>query len=202
MPDPLNNEKEILHQVAAGSAEAFATLFNHYRAKLFTNLFHLTKSREIAEDIVHEVFLKIWAARAQLTTIDNFNAYLHTISRNLAYNGFKRAAKETLILAELRRDQSASGPVTAATPATQLMSKEVRAFIRETVDRLSPQQKTIFLMSREEGLKHEEIARRVGISVSTVKTHMGLALKFLRDEISGAYGPSAIAIFVIFHLYT
>lgn len=192
----LYNEKDLLRQVAGGSEEAFTELFNAYRKKLFTNIYKLTESKEIAEDTVHEVFLKIWVNRSSLTTIDNFSAYLNRMAHNHAYSGFRRMAKETLILAELKNQDAGYHEH----PGEQLMAKEVRDFIKATVDQLTPQQRTVFLLSREQGLKQEEIARRLNISLFTVKKHMVDALRYLREEVKKSYGSYAIAIFVLYNL--
>src|ERR1700754_3327510 len=119
------NERELLQQVAEGSSQAFSQLFHAYRKKLYTNIFKLTDSRQMAEDIVSQVFLKIWANRHSLHTIDNFNAYLSRMAANHAYTAFRRMAKETLVLAELKKEQ-AGAPLE---PDQQLRAKEVREFI-------------------------------------------------------------------------
>lgn len=80
----------------------------------------------------------------------------------------------------------------------ELISKEVQQYIRNLVDRLTPQQRRVFLLAREGGLKQEEIAKLLGISVFVVKKHMVNALKFMREEIGKTYGPQAVAVFVIF----
>lgn len=195
-PDFRHSEKELLRQVAWGSEKAFAELFNTYRPKLYTAIFRITKSREIAEDTVGDVFLKIWTNRESLIEIENFSAYLNRMAQNHAYTGFRRLAKESLVLAELRRETYTDN----TNPGQVLMAKEVKTFIQETIDKLTPRQKLVFLLSRQEGLKHEEIADRLNISLSTVKSHIGDALRYLRDEIGKSYGSQAVALFVIYNL--
>lgn len=190
-------EKEILHQVAQGSEAAFRSLFNEYRRKLFTYVFKITDSAELAEDAVHDVFLKIWLNRAQLPQVDNFNAYVHRMAHNVAYSGFRRKAKETLILAELRNGLSETD---TQHPGKLLVAKEVRELINAAMEKLTPQQKLIFRMSREQGLKHEEIAKELDLSISTVKKHIGAALAFLREEVGEAYGPAATILFILYQL--
>ncbi len=191
----LYDEKELLQQVASGSEEAFSLLFRRYRGKLYHYVLDFTQSKEEAEDIVHDVFLKIWNSRETLTAIDSINSYLYKMSRNQAINGLRRKAKERLVLAELRQEPMAIFP--DIDPASQ---KEVRDSIQQAISKLSPQQRKVFLLSRQDGLKHEQIAEELGISITTVKTHIGRALQFLREEIRQAYGEQAIAIFVLYGL--
>lgn len=194
-------EKELLQQLATGNEQAFETLFNAYRKKLYTNIYKLTDSREAAEDAVHEVFLKIWLNRTDVGAIENFGAYLRRMAHNQAVSSFRRMAKETLIIAELRHDVMQQANATAsAQPSHQLMAKEVRDFIRDAINNLTPQQKTVYLLNREEGLKPAEIADQLGISLHTAKKHLADALQHLRRDINDNYGPYAFAIYVIFNV--
>ena len=189
----LYNEKDLLLQVSEGNEHAFRQLFNTYRSKLYTYIFKITESKETAEDTVHDVFLKLWTNKEKLTEIQNLNAYLYKMAHNHAYNGFRRMAKETLVMAELERQHGYE----LSDPDDQLVRKEVRKFIYEAVNKLTPQQKEVFKMSRELGMKQEEIAQRLNISIHTVKKHLTDALNYLRKEISQSYGSKAVALYVI-----
>lgn len=196
MHEPLPyNEPELLRQVADGSESAFKRLFDSYERRLYTYAYKLTASREATEDIVQDIFLTLWAMREKLPEIRNLNAYLHRSAHNACMRSMRNMARETLVQHYLK--SKATGIEEAG---NQLLSKEIRTQIQNLVDRLSPKQRQAFLLSREEGLRHEEIAQRMGIALNTVKTHLGDALKFLRDELSGQYGTQALAIFVIFQL--
>ncbi|SIT20493.1 RNA polymerase sigma-70 factor, ECF subfamily [Filimonas lacunae] len=176
--------KHWLQQMAEGDEEAFAQLFDAYRRRIYTYIIKVTGSAELAEDAIQDIFLKIWKDRTRLGHVENFNAYLHRMAHNYAYSGFRSMAREELIMAELKKETS---PETAH-PEQIFLSKEVRAQILELVNQLSPQQRAVFLLSKEAGLKQEEIARKLDISVLTVKKHMGIAVRILREEIRGRYG--------------
>jgi RNA polymerase sigma factor (sigma-70 family) len=121
----LHNERALLQEVSEGNEDAFRNLFNGYRSKLYTYILRLSRSNEIAEDTVHDVFLKLWENRTTLPQIENLNAYLYRMAHNKAYTGFKRRAKESLILAVLEKEQS--GIHQGATD-DGITTKEVRAF--------------------------------------------------------------------------
>lgn len=193
----LHNERALLLQVAEGSEVAFRTLFNNYRSKLYTYILRLSRSNEVAEDTVHDVFLKLWENRTTLHQIENLNAYLYRMAHNKAYTVFKRRAKETLILAVLEKEQSG---VHQGGIDDGITTKEVRAFIQQAVGKLTPQQKKVFLLSRQEGLTLEEIAHTLHIAPNTAKNHLVEALRLLREEINNTYGAQAIAIYVIYNL--
>src|ERR1700753_617151 len=81
-----HNEKQLLLRIAAGDAAAFSALFYTYHQTLAAYILRLTKSPIIAEEIVQDTFIKLWEKRSQLATVDNFHAYLFTISRNHTFN--------------------------------------------------------------------------------------------------------------------
>lgn len=188
-------EKDLLRQIAQGSEAAFRSIFNSYRPRLYTYILRLSKSRETAEDVVHDVFLKIWENREGLTAVEHFGAYLFQAARHHAYNCFRRRAKEILILDAIRSEQS---EVSAFEGEDKITIQEVKDFIRLTVEKMTPQQKQVFRLSREKGLKHEEIATQLNITTRTVSNHLSDALRLLREEISIRYGSQAIGIFVIY----
>src|SRR5262249_27736664 len=103
----LHSEKNILQEIAAGSEAAFRELFQAYRKKLFTYVYKIIESREVAEDAVQEIFLKLWSIRETLPAINNINAYLHRMAHNYAYHGFRQLAKEELMLDYLKRQDIA-----------------------------------------------------------------------------------------------
>ena len=177
--ETIHTEKELLLLAAQGSEPAFTLLFNRYKHKLYSYLLSLTTSPQIAEDIIQDTFLKLWKDRASLKAIDYFNAYLFTMTRNLAINSFKRMARETAILAALQPQQN--NP--AATVADNLSLKEVEQLLHQTIQSLPPQQKLIYTLSREQGLKHEDIAHQLHLSSSTVRNHIVQALRKIRKKI-------------------
>jgi len=158
----------------------------------------MTGSRERAEDGVHDVFLKIWESRGDLGHIENVNAYLHRMAHNQAYSGFRRMARETLILEELRLESEGA---TAENTDTRIRHEEVKTLIDNLVKQLTPQQKQVFLFSRVQELKQQDIAKKMNISVSTVKNHLAAAMHFLREEVAKTYGSQAVAIYVLYGLY-
>jgi RNA polymerase sigma factor (sigma-70 family) len=116
------------------------------------------------------------------------------MAHNHALNGLRRMARKIIIMAELEKTagHEYSGP------DDKLLRKEIREMIHDAVSKLTPQQKEVFKMSREEGLKQEDIAQRLNISIFTVKKHLTDALNYLRKEIGNSYGSQAISICLIY----
>ena len=178
-----NTDAAILKALANDDEQAFAALYHKYHRKLFYFVLNLTQSQQTAEDALQEVFLKIWADRKQLTGISNFNAWIFRITKNHVLNGLRRMAQETLILAEIARDINAGTEDTYAL----LSYKDVHAVLKAGMNELPPQQKLVMELSRDEGLKYEEIGARMNISPLTVKKHAAQALQYLREKIRRYY---------------
>lgn len=173
-----HNENELLQLAANGGQDAFTELFMQNRHKLFSFLMRLTQSPEATEDVIQDIFMKLWRNKSSLAEIDNFSSYLFRMAQNQCITQFKRMAKETLILSRLASDSSAS----RSTTEDHIAVKEVQEQLQQAVAKLTPQQKLVFTLSREKGLKYDEIAAELNISPSTVKNHMIDALRIIRQH--------------------
>ena len=149
---------------------------------------------------MQDIFLQLWTMREKLPGINNLNAYLHKSASHAAYRSLERLAKEELVIHYLKIKSGAPEQGDTANVFNQVLSKEIRGQVQQLVDQLTPRQREVFLLSRENGLKNEEIAQRLGIGYESVKSHLADALKFLRRELKKQYGWQATAIFVVYQL--
>lgn len=173
-------EKDWLIMAADGDELAFTHLFHAYKFKLYGFISKLTGSPQTAEDVVQDVFLKLWKNRGDLRAVDSFGSYLFRMAQNHAINGFRKMAREEVMRKEMRADELPAH----STPQSHIALKETREILHKAIQQLPPRQKAIYLLSREEGVKHEEIARRLQITTGTVKNHMIQALRTLREQLS------------------
>lgn len=173
-----NAERALLLSSSKGDAGAFTQLFHLHKHKLYSFLLRLTGSPQMAEDIVQDVFVKIWTQKEHLAEIEKFGGYLFRMAKNYAINAFRKMAVETLALSKLQSitDHNSTD--------AYLNEKETTALLQDALSRLSSQQKLVYTLSREEGLKYDEIAQRLNVSPSTVKNHMIIALRTLRATIN------------------
>lgn len=171
------NENYLLQRIALGDELAFRELYNRHWNRLYSFALSWLKSSVLAEDMVQDVFLKLWVNRGQLQKIKNAEDYLFIACRNTVINLMNKNAV---------RLNAAKLPVTAPEgpllPDAALQLKEMRHTIQELVERLPPQQRQVFKLSREDGLTHEQIALRLGIMKETVKNHLVRALNTLRKS--------------------
>lgn len=182
MSEKLINEKELLARVAQADEKAFEQIVHYYYPRLLPFTTNITKSRDIAEEIVQEVFLRLWLRRNELDRIYHLGSWLFTIASNLSFTYIKRAAVEGKLLKLL---QSAQADHTL--DAEERMNwKESGLLIHDAVMRLPPQQQLVYKLSRQQGLSNQEIATHLQLSPNTVKNHLVKAIQSIRQFIQRA----------------
>lgn len=164
-----HNERELLLQVAQGNEKALSELFYQYHHHLGIYIYQLTSSRELAEEIVQDVFLKIWTNRESLTQVDNFKTWLFVIAKNHALNCLRKLVRE-----RMQRQQWANSQESELLPE-ETNGEEQFQLIDQAISQLPPQQKKVFILSRYRRLKYEEIARELNLSRETVKSYLQIA---------------------------
>ncbi len=183
MSTPIINILEndaLLIKLKNGDATAFEEIYNQYRSKIYTYALKLSKSTVVAEEIVQEVFIKIWQKREQLNPELHFGAYLKKITLNHVLNHLKKVAREKTLQDELFNYLS----LIRNNAEDSLLEKELLKTYEEAIAQLPPQKKIIYQLSRNEELSHDEIAKKLNISKNTVKNHMVEATKFIRNYVS------------------
>lgn len=172
-----NDETRLLQQIAAGNQFAFNYLFEHYRNRLFTYLCKVTKSRETSEEIVLDVFLKIWTGREVVSEIKNFEAFIFRVARNKALDFLRTLHTKPDIQSEVWEKLEL---MSNEAPDDNIIKKDTAANIENAVNQLSPQRKRVYQLSREEGLSYDEIATRLNLSKNTVRNHISASLELIR----------------------
>ncbi|WP_139302439.1 RNA polymerase sigma factor, partial [Mucilaginibacter polytrichastri] len=174
---PLNDETELLAKVVQGDQRAFTTIFDYYQKYVFGFGLKLTYSEDLAEEIVQDIFLKVWYGRDKLNTIESFGAYLNRLVRNHAFNLLRQVASHA------KANKRIGEGLSELDNSTQhdLDLRETTRLLDEAIQLLPLQQKKIYILCRQEGLKYEEAAQQLNISPDTVHYHMKLALNAIRE---------------------
>ncbi|RBL88506.1 RNA polymerase sigma-70 factor [Chitinophaga flava] len=173
----LNSEPDLLLLVSQGDEAAFARLFHAYHQRLGAFVFQLTGSITMAEEIVQEVFIRIWEKKEKLSQVHHFHPYLYMVAKNYTFSFLKKLGRELEHKQqwELTLSASTDNPYEESTDAC------FRRIIDQAVAELPAQRQKVYLLSRDEGLRQAEIAERMAISRETVKKHMVLALRAIRS---------------------
>jgi RNA polymerase sigma-70 factor (ECF subfamily) len=175
------SNKELLLLLRKGDRVAFYNIYERYCKRLYGFVFRYIKQEDDADEIVQEVFVKLWEARSNIDVYSSFDAFLFTIAYNTTMTLFRKRIKERKYLEYLQSIQQIEN---APDIIEEIHFNELNSNFQSLLKQLTPRQKEIFLLSREEGLTHEEIAKKLGISVNTVKKHMTNTLTFLKNNIN------------------
>lgn len=172
--------QELFKQIAKGDAAAFKALFDVYKKKLYAAACKITKSTDTAEDIVQEIFARMWEKRLQLTDIEDPAAYIFTIAYHESFRYLKRVSTDRQLYESLRLRMKTEDNKTEE----GIEVKETQEIVNHVIEELPSQRQLIYKLSREEGLSYKEIAERLHISPLTVKKQLQLALRNIRSGLS------------------
>jgi RNA polymerase sigma-70 factor (ECF subfamily) len=177
----LHIDTKLLEQLSNGDEQAFESFFTTYYNRLFQYIFGFTKSRQVTEELVMDVFLKIWLGRSILPEINHFDSFLFRVAHNKSIDFLRAVARDPsfkdLLWDQIQfanNDQSDS----------KLMTQEYEKKLREAISLLSPQRKKVYQMSREEDMNHDQVAAKLNLSRHTVNNHIVEAQRFIRNYLS------------------
>jgi RNA polymerase sigma-70 factor (family 1) len=195
-PQPPYQEKDLLARIAAGDENAFTQVFEMYRQRLYNYLLSITKFPVIAEDIVVDVFMKLWVGRELLTNVRDLEGFLHKVAYNKAMDFFTTTARHTRLLQVYAERIDNNREKTAD---ELMVDDECRRILLEAVNQLPPQRKLIYTLSREQGLTHEQIAHALNLSRNTVKNSIVTATRSISEYLQKYY-PGKTALSCLFFL--
>lgn len=170
----LHTDKQLVELIKKDDEYALKVLFDKYFNPLCSFSVKITGNKQLAEEAVADTFIELWKKRSYLEITDNEKAYLFKMVRNISLNAIRKNNFETDSLNEDHIKQF------SISPEQELISKENTGSIEGLLSALTEPAKTIFLMNREENFSYKEIAEILKISIKTVESHMGKALKLLR----------------------
>jgi RNA polymerase sigma-70 factor (family 1) len=159
--------------------ESFGLLYKDYFADLLSFVRRYVHAETIAEDIVQDIFVKLWDKKDDLTNVLEWRAYLFKMAKNRALDYLKKIKRVDYMPAEMIQEfkNFDKGVENLA------IEKEYFEFLRKQFDRLPETSKNVFVLCREMGKSYEEVASELSISKNTVKHHMVSTVKWLRQEV-------------------
>jgi RNA polymerase sigma-70 factor (ECF subfamily) len=175
------SDQILSYQIKNGDMSAFDDIYKKYSVRIYSFVFGIIKSKDDAEDIVQEVFIKLWDKRKSLNEHLSFKSFLFTIAYNTTISMIRKRVKEKDFIMMVRSKQI---PLNSDSVDLKLEFQELQEKLDKTIEDLPKRQKQVFVLSRREELSYKEIAKKMGISVNTVENHMSKALKFIRKNIN------------------
>jgi len=178
---------EVVSQCLAGSQGAWRTLVDAFARRVFNMAYQFTGSRQEAEDMTQEVFLKLHGALPKYDPGKNFQAWFLTLARNHLIDEYRRTRWERSQRDEF--DERVLAHAAADGPEESLADKETKAFVWEGLNRLSPEMRTVIVLRDLQGHSYEEMAGMLGLPLGTVKSRVNRAriqlARVLRDTEGG-----------------
>jgi len=159
---------------------AYKELFTSLYSYLYHFAFSFVKSKQSAEEVLSDVFIKIWEKRTDLGKIANLKVYLYVATRNMALNYVEKQKRD----ATHNIDDFTTGMKSFYFDPEQLMiTAEMITLIQKAINSLPPKCKLVFKLIKEDGLKYKEVAEIMNISIKTVENHLAIALKKISSAV-------------------
>lgn len=173
---PSNDEKELLMQLREGNAQALDYFYHQYSLRIYRKLLKMVRVETIAEELVQDVFVRIWDKRHQIDPDRSFRSYLFTIAQNLVYDLYRKVAREER-LQEVIKDASSEIYMHVE---EGVFLKETSEILNKAINNLPSQQKLVFTLCKLEGKSYEDASATLGISTSTINNHIVKATKSIK----------------------
>ncbi len=180
----LKSEKsnnELVRLLQKGDMTAFDAIYQQYGRRVSGFVFRYIKQEADVEEIVQEVFVKIWVNRHKLDADASFESYLFTITYNTIISIIRKRVNEKKYVEHVKSLQRHNY---VDNTIDDIQYKDLNTKVDLLLNQLTPRQKEIFLLSREQGLTHKEIAAKLNISSNTVKNHLVTTLSFLKSKLA------------------
>ncbi len=182
--------KILLQRIAGGDRVAFTYFYTSHLNRLYRYIFLFTKSKEDTEEILQDIFIKIWENREKLIEIDSASCYLTQIAKNKILDKVRSLQVRQRVLSELRRSRENF----AFTTGDDCVYREYYHVVQKAIDRLPPKRKLIFRLNIENGLSQDEIAHQLKISRSVVQKQLYSATHFVRKYLL-EHGEISMSVF-------
>jgi len=158
----------LVKEIKAGSQQAFGEVYDLYSKPLYRNIFRLVKDEFVAEELLQDLFLKIWQHREKIDPEKSFKSFLYKVAENLVYTHFRKIAKDKRMIDHLTNLSTEYD----SNAEELIIKKEGHHLLKLAIESLSPQRKHIYTLCKLEGKSYDEVSTELGISTSTIQDHI------------------------------
>lgn len=189
------SDEQLIPAVRRGDHYAFDQIFHKYGPSLLSFVASVLKDETDAEEVVQDVFLKIWEKRKDLDSSLSFKSYLFTIALNTTKNRYRKKLQAE----KYKQDLALELNISQTSDFDAIEYRNLLDYVDKIIEKLPPSRREIFILSKKDGLKNPEIAKLLNISEQTVKNQLVSALKFLRSESAKDGNELGLLFFLLFY---
>ncbi len=164
----------LLTRVRQGDVQAFEEIYCMYSSRLYSSILRMVKSASVAEELLQDVFQRLWEYREKIDPGKSFRAYIFTIAQHLVFDYFNKTSRQRII-ENYMQHAGAVHPFSYV-----LEEKETAHILNEAIQQLPPQRKLVYTLCKVEGRSYEDVSRNLGISMSTISDHIVKATKSIK----------------------
>lgn len=173
----------LLYNLRSGCPDSFNIVYQTYFNGMYKRVLYLVKDDQITDELVQDLFLKVWVKREDIDLSRSFRSYLYTIANNLIADHFREIARDKRLIEGLIKIQ---GPNFYCSDQ-HLEERESRKILNSAIESLTPQRKKVFVCCKLQGYSYQEASEELGISVATVNTHISHSFKLIRKFMVSSY---------------
>jgi len=188
-----HNQDQLIIKLSKGNKAAFEELFNYYYPRLYNFSIKFLKLEEGIDDILQEVFIRIWENRKNIYSSNTFNSYIFTITKNLLLNELRSRLNNNKIKDKIFK-LSVSKEYTII---QDIEYNDLTDKVDQIIETMPSKTKTVYELSRKKGLSNKEIAKKLEISPKTVEYHISQSIRFLKDKLK-EFGLISLLYFYLF----
>lgn len=177
------SDTELTDLLTAGDELAYIEVYNRYWERLFIHACKMLRDEEHAMDVIQDIFTALWSKREKLSINISVKTYLYTSVRNAVINSIKKSKQQEKYMDSI----SAFAKKGEMSTENHIIYRDFVEQIDKEVENFSPRMKTVFVLSREDGLSNKDIAKALNITDHTVKKTINRALKILRTQVSSLF---------------
>ncbi len=193
-----NHELQYLHALQQGDENAFTVLYNEYWDALFGIAYSTPRSKEVAQEIVQDVFLSLWANRNTLNIQTTIKAYLSGAVRHAVFNYFDKQ----IVRNKYKVNIASKASIATNSTEEQIAFEEIQSLVNRELECLPETTRIIFILSRFRGFTVSEISTQLSLSGKAVEYHLTKALKYLRPKLADYTSDSAEAMSLVIIMFS
>ena len=184
------NEKELLQQLSAGDQIAFDQIYHQYKDRIYSNLLKLLRSDELAEELLQEVFYKLWLKKEKIEEVQSFSSYLYRMTANIVADFYRKAALDKKLQDQLIYSRTELYDHIE----DHINYKESNSLLQQAISSLPPQRQLVFNLCKVEGKSYDEVSKILGISTSTINDHIVKATHAIRKNFLGSQEATLVIV--------